>query len=141
MRGKRNVVLRRLENVENELKNITQNFDSRDLSLVDRLSGLKYSHEDKIKKVKLIDEELLNLLEPKEYKVEYEKILKREDISFQVIAGVERCLKQSTVENNFTLSPQPSTPPTPIEEISCKFPKLVISPFDRNALNWTTYWD
>ena len=77
VRGKRNVVLRRLENVENELKNITQNFDSRDLSLVDRLSGLKYSHEDKIKKVKLIDEELLILLEPKDYGVEYEKILKR----------------------------------------------------------------
>ena len=65
VRGKRNVVLRSLENVKNELKNITQNFDSHDLSLVDRLSGLKYSHEDKIKKVKLIDEELLNLLEPK----------------------------------------------------------------------------
>ena len=77
VRGKRNVVLRSLENVENELKNITQNFDSRDLSLVDRLSGLKYSHEDKIKKVKLIDEELLILLEPKDYGVEYEKILKR----------------------------------------------------------------
>ena len=77
VRGKRNVVLRSLENVKNELKNITQNFDSHDLSLVDRLSGLKYSHEDKIKKVKLIDEELLILLEPKDYRVEYEKILKR----------------------------------------------------------------
>ena len=66
-------ILRSLESVENELKNITQNFDSRDVSLVDRLSGLKYGHEDKIKKVKLIDEELLNLLEPKEYEVEYEK--------------------------------------------------------------------
>ena len=77
MRGERYVVLRSLENVENELKNITQNFDSRDVSLLDSLSGLKYSHEDKIKKVKLIDEELLNLLEPKEYEVEYAKILKR----------------------------------------------------------------
>ena len=77
VRGKRNVVLRSLENVENDLKNIAQNFDSRDLSLVDRLSGLKYSHEDKIKKVKLIDEEFLILLEPKDYGVEYEKILKR----------------------------------------------------------------
>ena len=74
VRGKRNVVLRSLENVQNELKNITQNFDNRDVSLVDRLSVLKYSHEDKIKKVKLIDEELLNLLETKEtteYEVEY----------------------------------------------------------------------
>ena len=61
VRGKRNVVLRSLENVENELKNITQNFDSRDVSLVDRLSGLKYSHKDKVKKVKLIEEEFLNL--------------------------------------------------------------------------------
>ena len=73
VRGKRNVVLRSLENVESELKDITQNFDSRDVSLVDRLSGLKYSHEDKIKKVKLIGEELLNLFETKEYEVEYEK--------------------------------------------------------------------
>ena len=64
VRGKRNVVLSNLENVENALKDITQNFDSRDVSLADRLSGLKCSHEDKIKEVKLIDEELLNLLEP-----------------------------------------------------------------------------
>ena len=90
VRGKRNVVLRSLENVENELKDITQNFDSRDVSLVDRLSGLKYSHEDKIKKVKLIDEELLNLLEPKEYEAEYDKFLKRKDISFQVMARVKQ---------------------------------------------------
>ena len=60
VRGTRNVVLRSLENVENDLKNIAQNFDSRDFNLVDLLSGLKYSHEDKIKNVKLIDEELLN---------------------------------------------------------------------------------
>ena len=55
MRKKRNVVLRSLENVENELNDITQNFDNRGVSLVDRLSGLEYSHEDKIKTVKLID--------------------------------------------------------------------------------------
>ena len=46
----------------------------------------------------MTDEGLLNLLEPKEYEVEYEKILKTEDISLQVIARVERCLKQSTVK-------------------------------------------
>ena len=94
VRGKGYVVLRSLENVENELKNITQNFDSRDVILVDPLSGLKYTNEDKIKKVNLIDEELPNLLEPKEYEVEYENILKRQDIFFQVIARVERYLKQ-----------------------------------------------
>ena len=116
----KNVVLGSLENVENKLikeilKNIKENFDSRDLSFVDRLSGLKYSHEDKIKKVKSTDEELLNLLKQKEYKVECEKILKREDIPLQVIAPVERCLKKSKVENNFTSSPHPSTPPTSVK--------------------------
>ena len=130
-----------LENVKNEIKNIAQNFDSRDVSLVDRLSRLKYSHEDKIKKVKFIDEELLKLLEPKKYEIEYEKVLKREDIYFEVIARVERCLKQSTVENNSTFSPQPATPPTSGEEISCRLPKSFISPFDGNTLNWTTLWD
>ena len=111
----KNVVLGSLENVENKLKNIKENFDSRDLSFVDRLSGLKYSHEDKIKKVKSTDEELLNLLKQKEYKVECEKILKREDILLQVIAPVERCLKKSKVENNFTSSPHPSTPPASVK--------------------------
>ena len=111
----KNVVLGSLENGENKLKNIKENFDSRDLSFVDRLSGLKYSHEDKIKKVKSTDEELLNLLKQKEYKVECEKILKREDISLQVIAPVERCLKKSKVENNFTSSPHPSTPPASVK--------------------------
>ena len=83
----------------------------------------------------MIEVELLNLLEPKEYEFEYEKILKREGISFQFIARVERCLKQSLVENNFTFSPQPSTPPNSVEEISCKLPKLFISAFDGNTLN------
>ena len=94
VRGKRNVVSRSLENAENELKNITQNFDSRDVILADPLSGLKYTNEDKFKKVNLIDEELPNLLEPEEYEVEYENILKRQDIFIQVIARVERYLKQ-----------------------------------------------
>ena len=125
VRGKRNVVLRSLEITENELKDIKQNFNRRDVSLVDLLSGLKYCHEDDIKKVKLIDEDLLHLLEPREYEAEYEKILKRVNISFQVIARVERCLKQSTVENNFTFLPQPSTPHNSVEEICCILPKLV----------------
>ena len=62
-------------------------------------------------------------LEPEEYKLEYEKILKREDVSFQVIALVERYLKQSTIENNFTLSPLTiPTMPNSDKEISCKLP-------------------
>ena len=36
---------------------------------------------------------------------------------------------------------QPSTPPTPVEEVSCKLSKLVISSFDGNTLNWTTFPD
>ena len=64
------------------IKGITQNFDSLDVSLVDRLTGLKYSYEDKIKKVKLIDEKLRNLLEPKEYEVACKKMFKREDFFF-----------------------------------------------------------
>ena len=40
-RGKRNVALRSLENIENESKDAAQNFYSHDIGLVDRLSGLK----------------------------------------------------------------------------------------------------
>ena len=37
VREKRNAILRSLENSGNELKKITENFDSHDLGLVDRL--------------------------------------------------------------------------------------------------------
>ena len=60
LRGKWNIVSSSLEKVENELKNITQTFGNRDVILVDSLSGLKYSHQDNIKKVKLIDDELID---------------------------------------------------------------------------------
>ena len=53
MEGKSST-LRSLENIENNLEDIGQNFYSRDLGLIDRSSGLKYSQEDKIKNLKLI---------------------------------------------------------------------------------------
>ena len=117
-RGKGNLVLRSLEYIEHELKEITQGCDSRDVSLVDRLSELKYSHEDKIGKVKLINKEFLNLLEIKNSKVNNEEILKREDIFFQVKARVGIILKHSVVVKKFTFSSQPFTLSNSVVEIT-----------------------
>lgn len=58
VKRKWNVVWRSVENTENQLANVKKKIDGCDILLVDRLSGLKNSHEDKIKKVKLSDEEL-----------------------------------------------------------------------------------
>ena len=44
---KKNVVLRSLENVEEKL-NISQNVDSCGIGLLDRLSGLEYSNDEKL---------------------------------------------------------------------------------------------
>lgn len=74
--------------VENELNDISQDFDNRSTDSVDRLftwfiwAGLKYSYDYKIKNN---DEKHLNFLEI-EYEAQYDKIFKREDISFQTIA-------------------------------------------------------
>ena len=45
-----NADLKRLENIENELKDITQNFDSRDVNLVDCLSGLNTAMKIKLRR-------------------------------------------------------------------------------------------
>lgn len=69
----KNVFFQSLEKIEYELKSITQNFDSLDLSLINHLPGVKNSNKDKTEKVKLINEGFLNFLEPKNYEVQYEK--------------------------------------------------------------------
>ena len=43
--------------------------------LVYRLLGLKNSYEEKIRRIKLIDDGLLNFLEPKKCKIKYGQII------------------------------------------------------------------
>ena len=61
-RGTRNVYIRHIENLENEIKETLVNFDINNSRHLERLKGLKYSLADKMKKIAILDNEIFDLL-------------------------------------------------------------------------------
>ena len=61
-RGTRNVYIRHIENLANEIKETLVNFDISNSRHRERLKGLKYSLDDKIKKIAILDNEFILLL-------------------------------------------------------------------------------
>ena len=53
-RGTRNVYIRHIENLENEIKETLVNFDINNSRHQERLKGLKYSLDDKMKKLQFL---------------------------------------------------------------------------------------
>ena len=63
-RGTRNVYIRHIENLENEINETIVNFDIKNSreNHRERLKGLKYSLDDKMKKNAILDNEIFDLL-------------------------------------------------------------------------------
>ena len=143
-RGTRNVYIRHIENLENEIKETIENFDISNSRHRERLKGLRYSLDDKMKKVSILDDEIFDLLEQKDAEIELSNTLVRNDRIFALIASMEEALSKN--ENNQTPSIVNSSSTSEnnvgnIDEIMCKLPKLVIKEFDGSVLNWQTFWD
>ena len=65
-RGTYNVYIRHIENLENKRKETVVNFDIDNSRYRERLKGLKYSLDDKMKKNAILDNEIFDLLEQKD---------------------------------------------------------------------------
>ena len=65
-RGTCNVYIRHIENLENKRKETVVNFDIDNSRYRERLKGLKYSLDDKMKKNAILDNEIFDLLEQKD---------------------------------------------------------------------------
>ena len=98
--------------------------------------------------MKVLDEDILNLLQQDEMETELEEILKRDDdletLRVRVTVRVERLLEK---EKRGRKSPSPvsnrvgTSVQSVVEDKRVKLPRLEIHKFDGNVLNWSTFWD
>ena len=140
-RETRNVYIRHIENLENEIKEIIANFDIGNSRHRERLKGLKYSLDDKMKKITILDDEIFDLLDQKDAEFELSNTLVRNDRIFGLIASIEEASNKNENNKNSLISNSSSTSNNNVDEVVCKLPKLVIKEFDGSVLNWQNFWD
>ena len=96
-RGTRNVYISHTENLENEIKETIVNFDTSNSRHRERLKGLKYSLDNKMKKIAILDNEIFDLLEQKDAETELSKKLVRNNRIFGLIASMEETSNKNKI--------------------------------------------
>ena len=140
-RGTYNVYIRHIENLENKRKETVVNFDIDNSRYRERLKGLKYSLDDKMKKNAILDNEIFDFLEQKDTETELSNTLVRHNRIFGLVASIEETSNKNENNKVSLISNSSSTSNSNVDDVMCKLPKLVIKEFDGSVLNWQTFWD
>ena len=102
-----------------------------------KVSSLKTRINEKLSKVKELDEKILHGLEQKDSEWELHGILTREDGIVDVLTKIDFFVETPAVNNpgnNLFTSSRSS-------EASFRLPKLEIPNFNSNVINWRGFWD
>ena len=131
LKGSKQVYLRYMENMEWSILDEIGTFSCENEEQISRLTGLKNGLLEKIDKVKKIDQKILDILPQEESEKELEDILVLEDINFELLTKIDRCLKKTPPPPSLSpldISNQGSTPrTTQIQHVRVKLPKLELS--------------
>ena len=137
------VYLRAANNIERQITDITDSFESNNETLVIQLTALKNSYQENFNKTKEIDNEIINLLKPEESEKNWRK-LSREDCFLLVFAKLDRALSKVPPTESFSeLSVTEHTSETrnSSKPVKVKLPELVIKKFNGNIVDWQSFWD
>ena len=143
-KGTRNVYLWSISNSEREALDIMSNFQMTDGNHITKLLFIKNSANDKLRKVRELDETILSILEQADAEQELETVLSRDDRKQELIVKIERCMNKVPKESIETSSVMSSSSPSLLShnpEIKVKLPKLQISKFDGDIINFRGFWD
>ena len=141
--GTRKVYLRAAYSKERQITYITDSFEPNNETLVIQLTALKNNYQEKFNKIKELDNEIINLLKPEESEKELEEIIPREDNFLLIFAKLDRALsKVPPIESFSTLSVKEHTNEArnSSKPVKVKLPELVIKKFNRNILEWQSFW-
>ena len=110
---------------------------------ITKLTGLKNGLLDKIDKVKEVDWKILDVLSQEDSEKEQEDILVLEDVNFDVLAKIDRCLKKAPPSpslSSLDISNQGSSHRNTLtQDVRVKLPKLELSKFDGSIINWRDF--
>ena len=113
LKGSKRVYLRHMKNMERSILDEIGTFSCENEEQTTKLTGLKNGLLEKIDKVKEIDQKILDILPQDES--EKEDILVLEDLNFELLAKIDRCLKKTPPSpslSSLDISNQGSTPRT-----------------------------
>ena len=144
VRGSRRVYLRHLENSIKGIINLIATFDYENEQNLIELNSLKNRFLTKTQQIKTFDDEYLKLLNPEEFEIELSEIVPRDDKHIRIVAKIDHVLnkvkiQQTTpVRNISTLS---LANRETLTKIAVKLPKIELTKFYGNILNWQVFWD
>ena len=101
------------------------NFDINNSRHQERLKGLKYSLDDKMKKNAILDNEIFDFLEQKDAETELSNTLVRNDRIFGLVASIEETSNKNENNKVSLISNSSSTSNSNVDDVMCKLPKLV----------------
>ena len=93
-KGNRNVYLRSICNSKREALDIISNFQMTDENHITKLLSIKNSINDKLRKVRELDDTILSILEQEDAEKELETVLFRNDRIQELIVKIERCMNK-----------------------------------------------
>ena len=137
-KGTRNVYLRRISNSEQEALYIISNFQMTNENHITKLLSIKNSVNDKLRKVRELDNTILTNLEQADAEQELQTVLSRDDRIQELIVKIERCMNKVPQESIKTSRVTSSSSPSLLShnpEVKVKLPKLEISKFDGDIIN------
>ena len=137
-KGTRNVYLRRISNSEQEALYIISNFQMTNENHITKLLSIKNSVNDKLRKVRELDNTILTNLEQTDVEQELQTVLSRDDRIQELIVKIERCMNKVPKESIKTSRVTSSSSPSLLShnpEVKVKLPKLEISKFDGDIIN------
>ena len=138
LKGSKRVYLRHMKNMKRSILDEIGTFSCENEKQISKLTRLKNGLLEKIDKVKEIYQKILDILPQDES--EKEDILVLEDLNFELLAKIDRCLKKTPPPpslRSLDISSQGSTPrTTQIQDVRVKLAKLELSKFDGDIINW-----
>ena len=93
-KGNRNVYLRSISNSKREALDIISNFQMTDENHITKLLSIKNSINDKLRKVRELDDTILSILEQEDAEKELETVLFRNDRIQELTVKIERCMNK-----------------------------------------------
>ena len=88
-RRSRTAYRKHCKRIEGELSGIFYNFDPEDNSLITKLTALKTNYQAQLEKVRVLDEEISDLVDPDDIEEELSNSLIERDKSYEMLAEID----------------------------------------------------
>ena len=143
LRVSRRVYIRHLENRVTDINNLIHDFDFGNEEHTVEIKTLKATFSKKTEQIKLLDNHTLPLFKTEESENELDKTVIKDDKNTWILTKIEHVLHKLKIKESQTIPPVQNFTlrDNEAKDIPVKLPKLEISKFNGNILNWQGFMD